>query len=251
MKYTANNIKVKNVENLLITVNIYHIVLDDLSEIEEIIDKEINDIWDSTIEYSLNEVKKEIYNVISTKTDEQKHGMCAEFFMHLFLRSLGYKQKCLFTNLEENSMKKGFDGFYECSNEFWIAESKCAILENKHRNKIKEALDDIDNKVESTKGNNPWRNAIHHMAVKTEMKSGTLKSKVASLSKDYSNNIPHKSSEFNLIPVSTLFINNGQEEDEIFEEIKKVLSLREIKNMIVLCINNDIYDEFISYLKGE
>ena len=30
-----------------------------------------------------------------------------------------------------------------------------------------------------------------------------------------------------------------------------MISNRKIKAMIILCINNNIYDEFIDYLKGE
>lgn len=36
-------------------------------------------------------------------------GAVAEFFVHLYLNILGLKQECLFLNLEENSIKKGFD----------------------------------------------------------------------------------------------------------------------------------------------
>lgn len=251
MKYTTNTIEIENIDNLSIKINIYHLVLDDLSKIKEIIENAITDIWEPGIVCSLVDTKRDIYKVISTKSNEQKHGMCAEFFMHLFLRDLGYSQKCFFSNLEENSMKKGFDGLYEYSSDLWIAESKCAIVEKEHKDKVEEALKDIDDKVENTKGNNPWKNACHHMGLRKDMKSGSLVKKVIDLSTDYINDIPHKSYEFNLIPVSTLFINNGQSDEEISDGIKSVLSSRKIKEMIVLCINNDIYDEFISYLKGE
>jgi len=252
VEYTTEVIKIKNVDNVSIDIKLYHFVLDNLSSICKNVEREIADIWDSSINYSLDEVKKDIYNVISTKSDKQKHGICAEFFMHLFLRDLGYSQKCVFSNLEENSMKKGFDGFYEHSSDFWIAESKCAIIENKHKDKIKEALDDIDSKVNTTSGNNPWKNAIHHLMIRENGKpTDSLLKKVSGLSKDYINSVSHSSSEFNLIPTSTLFINNNQSDSEIKNEIEKVLSSRKIKNIIVLCINNDVYDEFISYLKGE
>lgn len=252
MKYTNQAITIKNVDKKQININIYHLVLDDLSDVSQIVEKEIVDIWDPSIDYSIDEVKKCICKVFSTKTDNQKHGICAEFFMHLFLRDLGYSQKCLFSNLEENSMKKGFDGFYELESDFWIAESKCAITENKHKDKIKEALEDIDCKVNTTTGNDPWKNAIHHLITREKGNiSVSLKDKISALSKDYINNVSHSSSEFNLIPCSTMFINNHQSDSEINKEIKNVLSSRKIKNMIVLCINNDVYDEFISYLKGE
>lgn len=252
MEYTREVLKIENGDNTFIVINLYHLILNDLSKVREIIESEIIDIWDPSIDYSLSEVKKDIYNVISTKSEKQKHGICAEFFMHLLLRDLGYNQKCIFSNLEENSMKKGFDGFYENTNDFWIAESKCAITKNKHNNKIKEALQDIDEKVKNTSGNDPWKNAIHHLMIRESRKlTDSLQKRILDLSKDYVNNISHDSSEFNLIPSSTLFVKNDQSDSDIKTEIEKVISSRKIKNMIILCIDNDIYDEFISYLKGE
>lgn len=250
MNYSKHIIKTKNVSDIEIEIPVFCLTIKDLSEVKDVIEKEIIDIWD-TLEYSLDEVKKSIYSLISTKSEKQKHGICAEFFMHLLLRELGYKQKCAFTNLEENSMKKGFDGFYENSNDFWIAESKCALELCKHKSKIKEALDDIDKKTSDTTGNNPWANAYHHLLVRQTDKGESIAKRVSILSKEYVNKVSHKSSDFNLIPVSTLFVNNNQKEAEILEELKTLVDSRQIKAMNILCINNDIYNEFIYYLKGD
>ena len=253
MKYTTKIITLKNVLNNYIEIYIYHLVLSNFSKIKDIIEREIIDIWEPNIGYTLDEVKKDIYKNVQSKRNIQKYGICAEFFMHLFLRDLGYEQKCLFSNLEEKSMKKGFDGFYEYTNEFWIAESKCSFTSYvKHKDKIKEALNDIDGKISNTKENDPWKNALHHIMIRDKGKENeSLLKKVKNLSRDFTNNIPHNSSEFNLIPASTLFINNDQSDEEIKEEIEKMISNRKIKAMIILCINNNIYDEFIDYLKGE
>ena len=236
MKYTTNVVKVKNIDDLLVEVNIYHLFLDDLSKISEIIENEIVDIWDPSIAFSLNEVKKDIYNVILTKSDNQKHGICAEFFMHLFLRNLKFSQLCLFSNLEESSMKKGFDGLYEFSNDFWIAESKSAIVESKHKDKIKEALNDINQRIENSKEKkkNPWKNAIHHMMIRKKDNSGSLAKKIQSLSRDYINDISHKSYEFNIIPASTLFVDNNQSDEEITSDIKSLLLSRKFKKRIII-----------------
>ena len=250
MKYTGNVIKLNVTSKKVLNIELYHLILSDISEVNDLIDKEIKNIWQPKSSYSLGEVKKEIHRLMSSKNDLQKHGICAEFFMHLFLRELGYKQKCVFSNLEENSMKKGFDGVYENLNDFWIAESKCGITEVKHKDKIKEALDDIDDKIFDTSKNNPWKNAFHHILIQNNKKKDPLLKRVDALSKDYLNGVLHDSSEFNLIPTSTLFVNNNQSDQEIKNEIKKIISNRKIKNMIVLCINNDIYKEFIAYLEG-
>ena len=252
VEYTTEIITIKNVDNIEIDINVFHLVLSDFSTIRDTIENEIVDIWETNIGYTLDVVKRDIYNVITSKSDIQKHGLVAEFFMHLFLRDLGYEQKCVFSNLEENSMKKGFDGFYEFANEFWIAESKSAITEVKHKDKIREAIVDIDYKVRNTEGNNPWKNALHHIMIRQHgRKDDSLSKKVLSLSSDYIKKVNHDSSEFNLIPTSTLFVNNNQSDSEIKKELEEIISGRKIKEMIVLCVNNDMYNEFIDYLNGE
>lgn len=56
---------------------------------------------------------------------------------------------------------------------------------------------------------------------------------------------------YHCIPVSTLFVNNCQTDEEILKDLQSLVDSRQIKAMNILCINNDIYDEFIAYLKGE
>lgn len=55
-------------------------------------------------------------------------GSIAEFFVHLYLKYCGYKQECLFFNLEERSLKKGFDGLYSIREELWFMESKSGMI---------------------------------------------------------------------------------------------------------------------------
>lgn len=250
MQCTKEKIKLKNIDGESIDVIIYHFILTDMSKLKDKIEASIINICCQNMDYSIDDVKRYIYNLISTKTDLQKHGICAEFFMHLCLRDLGYIQKCVFSNLEENSMKKGFDGFYEYSNDFWIAESKCGITVVKHKDKIKDALKDLDEKVSTTNGNNPWWNAYTHILVSDNgSKNESLLKKVKKLSKEYVNKISHNSYEFNLIPSSTLFVNTNQQDSEIKREIEIILKDRKIKNMIILCIDNNIYDEFCAYFE--
>ena len=55
-------------------------------------------------------VKKRVRELFSTKNNDWKMGATAEFFVHLYIRLNGFRQECLYLNLEENSIKKGFDG---------------------------------------------------------------------------------------------------------------------------------------------
>lgn len=61
---------------------------------------------------SLSTVKMRVRNLFSSKNPEWIMGATAEFFVHLYIRLAGFRQECLFLNLEENSIKKGFDGYY-------------------------------------------------------------------------------------------------------------------------------------------
>ena len=79
------------------------------------------------------------------KDDTTKIGAVAEFFIHLFLRELGYKQEFLFYNLEERSIKKGFDGYFSQGETQFIVESKSGFESTRnisHKAKIKEAYND-------------------------------------------------------------------------------------------------------------
>lgn len=116
---------------------------------------------------NISSVKIKMKNFICGKDERQKHGIVAEFICHLFLRSLDYKQLFLFKNLEENSLKKGFDGLYKKSGEMWLFESKSSRTNNtSHEVKIKEAYNDLKAKIEGTNnsrsGYNPWENACNH-----------------------------------------------------------------------------------------
>lgn len=104
------------------------IVVLNIGEIDSDIEKLINDaivsicFGDSifTIEYA----KKYIKNYLNTTDPNRKKGAISEFFVHLYLKSKGLKQECIYTNMEENSPKKGFDGVYSSNTRVWYMESK-------------------------------------------------------------------------------------------------------------------------------
>ncbi|MFY2508239.1 hypothetical protein ACN3E9_08105 [Vibrio pectenicida] len=95
-------------------------------------------------------------------------GAISEFFVHLYLQESGYKQEFLFFNLEEGSIKKGFDGFFSKNSDTFLLESKSGSIKSKkisHKDKLKSAYSDLENYVsgKSEKGkNNPWKNAYNH-----------------------------------------------------------------------------------------
>lgn len=59
-------------------------------------------------DWKIEHVKKEVRSFYEKKSIKTRYGATAEFFIHLYLKSLGYLQECMFLNLEENSIKKRF-----------------------------------------------------------------------------------------------------------------------------------------------
>ena len=221
----------------------------DMKDLIEVIDNEIVDIMYADSIYSLKQAKSDIKNILENKTVEQKHGAVAEFFSHIVLRNKGFVQQCLFRNLEEKSMKKGFDGLYSLNYNFWIMESKSAITDQLHKSKIYEAINDIKKRVEDLSKNNPWINAANHIMVLQNGKDiPSILKKIKRLSLDFINKRSHYISEFKIIPVSTLFIKNKQDLNETINDITKLLTGSLYDDIIVVCIDNYLFDCFLNYL---
>ena len=250
MKIISREINYKNIKQETVKTNLFYLTFSSFKEIKDKINNEFVDIVSADPEYDLKPMKLEVKNFLAHKTDEQKHGAVAEFFAHIVLRELGYIQQCLFLNLEDNSMKKGFDGLYIFDSSFWIMESKSAITNKVHRDKIHEALDCISDSIEGRTSNNPWKNAVNHvLCMENSKRDESIKKRIKRLSKDYLGNKFHKANEFNLIPVSTLFLSNVQTIDDMVKDINALLLNSIYKNIVVVCLDNYIYDEFLEYLE--
>ena len=213
--------------------------------------------YPSTIELT----KKRIVKTFETKLGNIKWlmGATAEIYIHFLLNVLNYNQECLCQNLEENSIKKGFDGVYtDSDNQLWILESKSGadITEHiSHLNKIKEAYDDLTNKFSGTsqnEPNDPWNNALFHANSTTT--SEDIKAKIRELSKDYINDISHNIDEYNIIPCGTIFIISENEPDDfndvriIKNQINEYFKDKNYKNLIVICSTQKSYKSFFDYL---
>ena len=78
------------------------------ADIEKMINDTIVSICFGDSIFSIDYAKEYINNYLNTTDDERKKGAISEFFVHLYLKSKGLKQECIYTNLEENSPKKRF-----------------------------------------------------------------------------------------------------------------------------------------------
>ena len=123
------------------------IVIDvDEEFVQEQIAENIVSICEGNLETDLETIKIKLKDYLEPKGIRIRRGAIAEFYIHLFLKSLGYKQHCLFLNLEENSIKKGFDGYYVFNGDEWIVESKSGASAT-HKSKIEEAYGDLKEKL--------------------------------------------------------------------------------------------------------
>ena len=105
-------------------VSIYVIDIKEISdELKQTMDEFIVSICEGPQEtmLTIDDVKQEIKSFILEKRPKNDNdtgrntytyiGAIAEFFIHLFLNYIGFEQECLYLNLEERSIKKGFDGY--------------------------------------------------------------------------------------------------------------------------------------------
>ncbi|MGA4323369.1 hypothetical protein [Ectopseudomonas hydrolytica] len=202
-------------------------------------------------------VKRRLRKFLEDKAPETKMGAAAELFAHLYLKILGYKQEFLFFNLEEGSIKKGFDGFFSKDLDTYILESKSGSISSKeisHKEKLKLAYSDLEKYVsgKSVKGkNNPWKNAYNHASHIDVGTEKSIRKKIKNLQDMYDKGAFSKIGEFNIITCSTIFLDgvwSANKSSEILSDHNFITSFdgRSIK---AICLTKTSLNNFIDYLE--
>ena len=204
----------------------------------------------------LSAVKKIIIDFLNTKDSRTKMGATAEFFLHLYLKHIGFKQECLFLNLEERSIKKGFDGYYSLNDDEYIMESKSGSSKTNnisHNKKVKEAYTDLKERLAGKKGNNnPWKNAYNHASHIDVGTDSNIRKNIKQLSDNYQNSIYYEISDFNIIPASTIFLEDiwiDVYSKEIVDTLETLSSTLEFKKLNIICITKKSLNMFQTYLE--
>lgn len=228
-------------------------------ELISLIEREIGFIRNGDLsDEEIKDVKKRLKKWIDSKKKDNraKNGFIAEFICHLYLRYTKFEQYSLFKNLEENGPKKGFDGLYLFKDEIWVVESKSTEdISKTHESKINDAYSDIKKKLESTdkeKLNDPWENALNHLDRRSVKYNETLLNNVKKLSKDFINNVEHKIKEFNIIPCSTIYMNenwNFIDNEELKAKIESKIKNYDAKKLNILCVNKKSVECFLEFIK--
>lgn len=201
-------------------------------------------------------VKKRVVEFFEKKDKNTTMGAIAEFIMHLYLKSLGYRQECTYFNLEEGSIKKGFDGYYTREKVEWILESKSGYIDNQavtHPTKIGKAYQDLMDKFSGKVKNNPWKNAYNHASMVDIIPDQKVRDKLRKLAADFTNNKYPSIEDYYLIPASTIFLNGTWTEPDYLEIesiLEKDISTYKFKKMIVICLTKKSIEMFLDYIKS-
>ena len=224
--------------------------------LEKLLDKHLVSICEGDSDSELELVKLRLRNCFEDKRKNTTMGAIAEFLVHLYLNQNGFKQEFLFFNLEEGSIKKGFDGFFSKGNETYLLESKSGSVNSKsisHKDKLKTAYSDLDNYVsgKSDKGkNNPWKNAYNHASHRDVGTEDSIIKKIKKLRDNFDLGKFSKIDEYNIVPCSTIFLdgiwNDGMTSEILLDH--EFLSKFSGNTVRAICITKDSVDIFFDYL---
>ena len=217
-------------------------------DVKQLLDDNLVPICEGTADSDICGVKTDLTQLFEGKDLKWKMGAIAEFFMHLHIRMLEYKQEFLYRNLEENSIKKGFDGLFSKENAFWIMESKSGSIDTNgisHASKIKEE------KEEEEQEQGPWRNAYNHACHINVRASDSLQKDLKKLSEDFRDKKFKDISDFNTIPCGTIFLKGSCESSNIQQITQNINDMKDElhgKNVLVICMTQNTIDMFLDYI---
>jgi hypothetical protein len=236
-----------------------HLTIIDVSQIDSdvkhLMDENLVPICEGTTDSDISLIKADLIQLFERKDSNWMMGAIAEFFMHLYIRTLNYKQEFLYRNLEEDSIKKGFDGLFSKANDFWLMESKSGSIDTKgisHASKIKEANEDLRKKVAGVgQSNNPWRNAYNHACNINVDASDSLRNDLKKLKEDFIKGNFRDINEFNTIPCGTIFLNGSWQSSNIQQITQNINDMKDRlhgKNVLVVCMTQNTIDMFLDYI---
>lgn len=225
-------------------------------DFDECLNQSLPSIWFGPKDpRSLEVTKTKISKYFESKLNNRPLvcGSCAEIFLHAYLGHNGYQQACLGSNLEEGSIKKGFDGFYLKDDEYWLMESKSSIFGNTtHLSKAKEAYKDLRDKINDFDGNDPWDNARNHAIVAGA--EGSILKQIRMLSDDFTLRRAHSADEFNMIPCGTVFIDGVltiEEVEKLSIDVLQFFGKQSYSAIHIVCVSHLALVGFLRYLNLE
>lgn len=242
------------IKNISANINIHILNIENISdEFKTLIDDNLVSIYKGTRDIDLKLTKVKMFNFLDSKHHNTKMGAIAEFFIHLYLGTNNFKQECLMDNLEEGSIKKGFDGYYSKEDDEWLMESKSGSISTaniSHGKKITEAYNGLKSLLSGGSTNNPWDNAYNHASHRDVGARDSIVKNIQTLSDEFDSGVFYEIKNFNIVPSATIFYNGSMSIDtnEIIEKLKPLVNTFEFKKIEVICISKKSLDLFIDYL---
>lgn len=227
------------------------------SNLVELIDRKVVEICEGASSTSLQVIKSRLITFLNTKRGTTTEmGAIAEFFTHLYLNEIGFKQEFLFLNLEEQSIKKGFDGYYSRTDLTWIYESKSGSISTagiSHHSKIREAYADLEGKVSGEVKNNPWQNAYNHASQVDVEAEDSIRKQLKKFADDFTMEEFQEIKNFNIIPGSTIFMDGAWSEievDSLSARLEEIIPGFEFEKIHIICVNKASLQLFWDYLNS-
>lgn len=198
------------------------------------------------------------------KTDETKIGMIGEFLSHILLAELfdEFQIASAFFNLEENSIKKGFDLilYKESENSAWITEVKSGGL---HKNKthdettrtlLNTAKSDLKKRLNETEVKY-WYNSINSVRCSINDDKDYKKTLLKILRGEGNKAVENKAvgNDNSVVLVAGLFDSMQKKisSSPIEAFVKKVKKEKLFANTLVFCIQKETYTKVAELIEAE
>lgn len=224
--------------------------------ITDYIDASIVSICEGAANTDLATIKQRLISFLTPKKGSNiEMGAIAEFFGHLYLTEIGFNQEFLFLNLEEGSIKKGFDGYYSFNDEVWIYESKSGSTTTEgasHNNKISSAYSDLKDKISGNSKNNPWQNAYNHACHIDVGTDASIRQNLKALANEFTQGTRQDIALFNIIPGSTLFLEGiwtDIDVDDLAPKLNQLIITFRFRTIHIICVNKASIKLFWDYLE--
>ena len=249
MSLFDNDLKNTNKENIKVLV----VDFENFSDEEKLfIKKNLVEIcYGKDSSYSPRIVAKKLLKFFSKAAERTKKGAIAEFFQTMIIRNQGFAQNHCYRNLEEGSIKKGFDGLFLKNGSTWIMESKSSYKLTSHRNKHKGTIDKayngIDKMLKGESDNDPWENAAKHSKVFGSSKS--LVKKLEQLSSDYFDEHYQKIEDTNILIGSTIISVEISGIEKDITSLENYIITHNAQNEIIVALNLSTIELFINLLE--
>jgi len=214
--------------------------------------------------YSYKATLNEFLIRYNSKTDKQKIGMIGELISHILLTEtlIDYGIASPYFNLEERSVKKGFDivVFERLNEKIWITEVKSGnrktdqsidqtilSLINLGKNDLKDRL--------NSESFSKWYNAINGAKCALS-ESRSPKEAILSVLRNYgerASNQSLESSHVNVIIIGVLFenLNYGITKNILIKKLAEIKEEKIFEDLKIIAIHKETFIRIVDFLKQE